>query len=77
MSSIIKNNFDYEIKLEYKNDYPKHAIISTENFFSKYKNQLNKEGFDFCFKEEDSDSYIIVICKIEDSEKVSSFISKL
>lgn len=77
ISSIIETNFDFDIELAYQNDYSNNATISTENFFSEYRNQLNEKGFDSCFKEEDSDSYVVLICKKDDIEKALDSLSKL
>jgi len=63
---IVKKNYGYSLELKYQNNYSNKSTISSKGFFLKYKDQLNKEGFDYCLLEQDSDQYVILICKIND-----------
>lgn len=77
LNTAIKRNFNKEIKLPSKTNYPDRITISYDNLFLDYKKWLNKSELDFSIIDTDSDQYVIVIHKKEDNAKVSKFISQI
>ncbi|WP_430412708.1 hypothetical protein [Kordia sp.] len=72
---VVKKNYRYNLELKYQNNYSNKSTISSKGFFLKYKDQLNKEGFDYCLLEQDGDQYVILICEINDIINVQNSIS--
>ncbi|WKK75271.2 hypothetical protein QYS49_27490 [Marivirga salinae] len=77
IESALKSNFRVTADLPDPSKYGEDKAVSDKNVFIDYNNSINREGFELSFVDTDSDEYVIIVNKLQDSTKIATAIDKI
>jgi len=77
IESALENNFQVKADLPNPSKYGEDNAVSGKNVFIDYNNSINNVGFELSFVDTNSDEYVIIVNKIQDSTKIEKAINKI